>query len=224
MVQIKNGDFIEVDYTGRVKDSNQIFDLTNKEEAKKNNLFDEQREYNPIIICVGEKNLIKGVDDQLVGKEISKEYDLTIKPENGFGIRNPKLMKLVNANIFKKSNIMPVPGLQINIDGMLGTIRSFSGGRVIVDFNHPLADKELVYKIKILRKVTDAKEKLNACMKFMSLKDDMFSIDLKENKAKIHLKANLDPNLRELLKKKIQSLVPEIKNLEIEVDTKTHTK
>lgn len=223
MAQIKNGDFIEVDYMGKVKDSNQIFDLTNKEEAKKNNLFDEKREYKPVIICIGEKNLIKGVDDQLVGKEISKEYDLTIKAEAGFGIRNPKLMKLVNANIFKKSNIMPVPGLQINIDGMLGTIRSFSGGRVIVDFNHPLADKELVYKIKILRKVTDAKEKLNACMKFMSLKDDMFTIDLKENKAKIHLKANLDPNLRELLKKKIQSLVPEIKNLEIEVDTKKHT-
>src|SRR3989338_2057670 len=129
---IKKGDFIEIDYVGRIKDSNLIFDLTNKDEAKKNNLLDEKREYSPVIICVGEKNLIRGVDDHLIGKEISKEYDFLIKPENGFGKRDPKLMKLINANIFKKSNIMPMPGLQVNIDGMLGTIRSFSGGRVIV--------------------------------------------------------------------------------------------
>ena len=223
MTKIKKNDFIEIDYMGKIKDSNLIFDLTNENDAKKNNLYQKDRKYGPVIICVGEKNIIKGLDEQIIDKETGKEYEFVIKPEHGFGKRDQKLMKLINANIFRKSNIMPMPGLQVNIDGMLGTIRSFSGGRVIVDFNHPLADKELVYKVKILREITDTKEKLIACMKFTNLSEDMFSVDLKENKAKIVLKANLEAPLRELLKKKIQELVPAIKNLEIEVDTKKHT-
>jgi len=218
---IKKGDFIEIDYVGRVKSTNQIFDLTDNKAAKENNLNIE-KELKPIVICVGEKNLLKDIDNNLIGKEIGKDYEIDVKPENGFGKRDPRLMKLINVNVFKKSNIMPVPGLQVNIDGMLGTIRSFSGGRVIVDFNHPLADKELVYKIKIIREVKGVKEKLSACMKFMNLLDDKFSISLDNNKAKITLEANIPDPLKEALKKKILELVPEIKSLEL--DTKKAVK
>jgi len=218
---IKKGDFIEIDYVGRVKSTNQIFDLTDKKTAKENNMNIE-KELKPIIICVGEKNLLKDIDNNLIGKEIGKEYEIDVKPENGFGKRDPRLMKLINVNVFKKSNIMPVPGLQVNIDGMLGTIRSFSGGRVIVDFNHPLADRELVYKIKIVREVKDVKEKLDACMKFMNLLDDKFTISLDNNQAKIIMEASLPDPLKEALKKKILELVPEIKSLEL--DTKKATK
>ena len=218
---IKKGDFIEIDYVGRVKSTNQIFDLTDKKTAKENNMNIE-KELKPIIICVGEKNLLKDIDNNLIGKEIGKEYEIDVKPENGFGKRDPRLMKLINVNVFKKSNIMPVPGLQVNIDGMLGTIRSFSGGRVIVDFNHPLADRELVYKIKIVREVKDVKEILDACMKFMNLLDDKFTISLDNNQAKIIMEASLPDPLKEALKKKILELVPEIKSLEL--DTKKATK
>ncbi|MBS3155004.1 peptidylprolyl isomerase [Candidatus Woesearchaeota archaeon] len=218
---IKKGDFIEIDYVGRVKSTNQIFDLTDKKTAKENNMNIE-KELKPIIICVGEKNLLKDIDNNLIGKEIGKEYEIDVKPENGFGKRDPRLMKLINVNVFKKSNIMPVPGLQVNIDGMLGTIRSFSGGRVIVDFNHPLADRELVYKIKIVREVKDVKEKLDACMKFMNLLDDKFTISLDNNQAKIIMEASLPDPLKEALKKKILELVPEIKSLEL--DTKKAVK
>ncbi|MBU0930098.1 MAG: FKBP-type peptidyl-prolyl cis-trans isomerase, partial [Nanoarchaeota archaeon] len=202
MTKIKKHDFIEIDYIGKVKSTDQIFDLTNKEIAEKNNIQMEH-EYKPIIICVGEKNILKGIDDNLIDKEVGKEYEFTIKPEDGFGKRNPKLMKLINVNVFKKSNIMPMPGLQINIDGTLGTIRSFSGGRVIVDFNHPLADRELVYKVNILREVKDQKEKLTACMKFMNLTDDKFEIELNKDETIIRLKAHLDKTLKEMLEKKV---------------------
>ncbi|MBU0962740.1 MAG: FKBP-type peptidyl-prolyl cis-trans isomerase [Nanoarchaeota archaeon] len=217
MTKIKKHDFIEIDYIGKVKSTDQIFDLTNKEIAEKNNIQMEH-EYKPIIICVGEKNILKGIDDNLIDKEVGKEYEFTIKPEDGFGKRNPKLMKLINVNVFKKSNIMPMPGLQINIDGTLGTIRSFSGGRVIVDFNHPLADRELVYKVNILREVKDQKEKLTACMKFMNLTDDKFEIELNKDETIIRLKAHLDKTLKEMLEKKVLDLVPEVKKVKIELD------
>lgn len=219
MIKIKKHDFVEIDYVGKVKSTNQIFDLTDSKVAKENNIQIE-REFKPIIICIGEKNILKGIDDHLIDKEIGKEYEFTIKPEDGFGKRDSKLMKLVNIAIFKQNNIMPIPGLQINIEGMLGTIRSVSGGRVIVDFNHPLSDKELVYKVNILRKVTDLKEKLDACMKFMNLNDDVFSVKLDKDEAKIILKINVQEPIKKALEKKILELVPEVKKLTIELDTK----
>ncbi|EFK97351.1 peptidylprolyl isomerase FKBP-type, partial [sediment metagenome] len=48
-----------------------------------------------------------------------------------------------------KDSIRPMPGLPVNIDGMYGIIRTVAGGRVIVDFNHPLSGKEIVYNSKL---------------------------------------------------------------------------
>ena len=45
---------------------------------------------------------------------------------------------------FKKENITTQPGLQITVDEAVGMVKTVSGGRVIVDFNHPLSGKDIV--------------------------------------------------------------------------------
>ncbi|MCH8980513.1 hypothetical protein IH922_00675 [candidate division KSB1 bacterium] len=50
--------------------------------------------------------------------------------------------------------------MQINIDGMMGIIKTAGGGRCLVDFNHPLSGKEVTYTIKVNKIITDDKEKL----------------------------------------------------------------
>ncbi|MFS6939009.1 hypothetical protein ACDX33_11095, partial [Neisseria animaloris] len=71
--------------------------------------------------------------------------------EEAFGKRQVNLIKLVPTNIFTKQNMTPVPGLHVNLDGIYGVIRSVSGGRTIVDFNHPLSSHDLVYEVDIKR-------------------------------------------------------------------------
>ena len=44
---IKKGDFIEMDFIGKIKETNDIFDLTNEKEAKANNLFNPKAKYGP---------------------------------------------------------------------------------------------------------------------------------------------------------------------------------
>ena len=160
MTKIKNKDFVEVEYTGKIKEDNKVFDTTDEKTAKENNIFNEKMAYGPIVVCIGEKQLLAGLDKHIEGKETGKSYDIELKAEEGFGKKDAKLLKMVPLRIFKEKGITPVPGLQISIDGLLGTIRTATAGRMIVDFNHPLSGKEIIYNVKINKIITDAKEKV----------------------------------------------------------------
>ena len=207
---IKKGDFVELDFVGKIKDSNEIFDLTKEDVAKENNIYNPKLSYKPLIICVGEGDILNSLDDRLIGKEKGK-HNIEIKSEDGFGKKNPALLKLVPIKIFKKENLRPFPGLNVNIDGYIGTVRTVSGGRVIVDFNHPLSGKDLVFDIEIKKIVKDGKEKVESIVSKVSNK-----YDLKIDKEVLNLNIELDEKHKELLKEKILKLIPEIKEIKFE--------
>lgn len=154
--------FVEVKYTGKLKDG-KVFDTTEEKTAKNNNIYNEKGKYGPVVVCLGQGHLVKGLEDELKDKKPGK-YKIELEAKNAFGERKPKLMQLIPTNKLKQNNVNPVPGLQLNIDGMLATIKTVSGGRTIVDFNHPLAGKDVVYEVEILREVNDDKEKAKAIL------------------------------------------------------------
>ncbi len=209
-MKIKARDFVEIEYTGKIVDLNQVFDTTDKEIAKKEKIYSEKMEYGPAVVCIGEKHLLPGLDNKLQGKETEKDYEFTLTPEEGFGKKSAQLLKLVPAKVFKQQQIQPMPGLEINVDGMPGIIRSVSGGRIIVDFNHPLSGKELNYRIKLNRVVKEPKKKLEALLKIeLNMKD--IKVELKEGKATIS--KQFPRELQDNIKKRIQDLIPEIKEI-----------
>ena len=220
---MKKGDFVELGYTGRIKDLNLVFDTTSEKEAKENNIYDARASYGQIIICIGQKHVIHGLDEQLEGKELGKKYHIELGPEQGFGKKDAKLIQLVATSKFIKQKINPMPGLQVNIDGMMGMIRTVSGGRTLVDFNHPLAGKELVYDFKINKIVKDDKEKLKALLKLqLNLKD--IKADIKEGNVTVSLniKQDLPKPIEERLTKNIKELIPSIKKIKFKaMQTKT---
>ena len=221
MELIKKNDFVEIEYTGKLKEEDIVFDTTNEKIAKENNLHGH--DYGPVIICVGEQQLLKGLDKNLEGKDIGKEYDIEIKPEDAFGKKNAKLIQLIPTNKFKQQNIQPMPGMQMNIDGMLGTIKTVSGGRTLVDFNHPLAGKELLYKINTNRRITDDKEKLAGYLK-LSLGTKELEAEITGSNAKIILKKEIPKEAQETLNKKITELIPSIKKTEFTIAEGTRNK
>ncbi len=87
-------------------------------------------------------------------------------PAKGFGFRNPKLIRILPISKFIENKINPVPGAYFEIDGREAKVQSVSGGRVRVDFNNPLAGKQLVYKIKIVRKIEGKKEGVERLLKY----------------------------------------------------------
>jgi FKBP-type peptidyl-prolyl cis-trans isomerase SlyD len=197
MVKIKKHDFIEIEYTGTVKDGNIIFDTTYEDVAKKNDIFNSEFNYGPVKIMVGNSQILPGLEKFVEDKEPGA-YKVSLNPEQGFGKKNSKLLKLIPTNIFLKQQINPVPGLPINMDGLNGIIKTVSGGRCIVDFNHPLAGKELEYDLKINNILTDEKDKVSAIVE-MQIKKNDFELSLENGKGVITLKKDLKKPIKDLI-------------------------
>jgi FKBP-type peptidyl-prolyl cis-trans isomerase 2 len=190
MIMIKHGDFIELDYTGKIKDDKVVFDTTSEQVAKDNQMFNAKYKYGPVIVCMGEGHLVKGLDDSLIGKNPGK-YTIEVKAEHAFGKKSAELLKLIPMKLFSKDQVKPFVGLEVNVDGTLGIVRSVSGGRVIVDFNHPLSSKDLVYDVEVKRIVVDPLEKTRAVLELMAVPFD--NIDIVDEKGEITLKTGLPP-------------------------------
>ena len=174
MTKITKNDFIELDFTATTEDGT-VFDTTLEKDAKAAGLDTQKSKPKPSIISVGNKMLIPGLDQAIEGKEIGKEYNEEIQPDQAFGKRNPSLVRMISLRQFKNQNILPQKGMQFNLDGQLAKIVSVSGGRVLVDFNNPLAGKKVKYKFKIKRKITDQKEKVNSLQEFFFRKNFPFT-------------------------------------------------
>jgi len=218
---IQKNDFIELDYTGRLTEDNEVFDTTKESIAKEKGIYNENnpKTFVPLIICVGQGQVVKGLDDALIGKKEGDEFKVTVTPETGFGKKKSELLNLMSLNTFKKQDIKPFPGLQVNIDEQFGIVKTVSGGRVIVDFNHPLSGQTLIYEVKILKKIDDVKKKIELTLNSLFQLKGNITYDKETNKAEIKLElpqiADVDgiSNLENLLKEKIK----EITGVEIEL-------
>ncbi|MEM4240368.1 MAG: peptidylprolyl isomerase [Candidatus Woesearchaeota archaeon] len=199
---IKANDFVEIEYTGRLKDSGIVFDTTDEKVAKEHEL--PKAQYGPVVIIIGQGQLLKGLEEQIAGKEPGT-YKIELAAEKAFGKKNAKLIQMVPASKFVQQKIQPVPGLRLNIDGMLCTIIQVTGGRVMVDFNHPLAGRDVVYELKVNKVVTDKKEQLKAVFA-MLLNLAPEKMEIEGSKAKVEIKQELPKEIVPELQKKIKEL------------------
>jgi len=180
---IKKNDFIEIEFTGKIKDGGEIFDTNIKEDAEKAEF--DLKQIKPFIIAIGNNMIVKGLDNELEGKDIGN-LSINVTPELGFGKRDSKLVRMIPLKAFTEQKINPQKGMQLSLDGNVAKILSNSGGRVLVDFNNPLAGKELVYDVRIKRKVDDENEKVNALQDFFFRK--RFDFNKKEKEITFKLK------------------------------------
>jgi len=159
---VKEGDFIRLEYTGKVQETGNVFDTTDENVAEEAGIKLDNKSYGAIPIIVGGGHVLKGLDEALIGMEEGEEKTVEITPEEGFGLRDPKLLQLIPMGEFKKQGMKPEVGMAITSDGVTGIIRSVSGGRVRVDFNHELAGKNLEYNIMVVKEIEDDIDKVKS--------------------------------------------------------------
>lgn len=179
---VKKGDFLRLEYTGKVQETGEVFDTTDEKVAEEEGLKSENKLYGAIPIIVGAGHVLKGIEEALIDMDEGDEKTVDITPEEGFGERDPKLMQLIPMSEFRKQGIKPQVGMGITLENSTGIIRSVSGGRVRVDFNHELAGKNLQYKIKIDKIITDDEEKIRSMITLHYLNPN---IDPENHKVKI---------------------------------------
>ncbi len=178
---LQKKDFIEIDFTGKIKDGG-VFDSTKKKELESSGI---QGNPKPFVFSLGQKMFLEAIDEYLIGKEVGKKYTIELTPEKAFGKRDPKQLQMIPLKVFYQHQINPVPGASFNFDGKIAKILTVSGGRVMVDFNNPLAGKDIIYDIEVKRKVDDLNEQVKALNDFFFRREVEFEIEDKNLKMKV---------------------------------------
>lgn len=138
-MKVENGNTVKVDYEGSFDDG-KIFDSSNGKE--------------PLEFQVGKHMVIKGFEQAVLGMEKGGEKTIKISAEEGYGKRNEQLVqKVPKEKIPVKEELKPGMMLFFHTpEGQkIGCVITEVGAKeVTVDLNHPLAGKNLNFKIKVV--------------------------------------------------------------------------
>lgn len=160
---LKEGEIVRVDYTA-MSDSGQVFNTTIEKKAVEEGIFDERHSYKPVIAVVGEQNFFEKIDEAIKQSGEGQKISIELEPGDAFGERKPELIKMISLRDFKARKLTPFPGMPVEINNMQGRVQTVSGGRVRVDFNHPLAGKKVKYEIQIKGIVKGKENRINALL------------------------------------------------------------
>jgi len=124
-------------------------------------LIDSSAGQEPLEFLQGAGNIIPGLEEELYGLGVGESKNVIVAAEDGYGILDPDAFYDVPRDQFPAEIPLEV-GVELQVqdeDGepMMARIERIDDDNVRLDFNHPLAGKELVFEIKIvgLREATD---------------------------------------------------------------------
>ncbi len=185
------GDFLLIEYVAKIKDEDRVIETTIAEEAKKAGIYNENERYEPRLLILGEGWLLKSLEDEIAQMNEGEEKTVELPPEKAFGQRDPSKIKVIPARELVRRRIRPVLGAQVEINGKIGLIRSIGSGRVVIDFNHPLAGRTLLYKIKVVKKLESTEDKIKALIhnRLPSIDIEGFKVNIKNNEAIVFIPA-----------------------------------
>ncbi|UPV74057.1 peptidylprolyl isomerase [Halorussus limi] len=153
---LQRGDFVRLDYTARTVEDDDIVDTTDPEVAEEEGLDQEEREFEPRTIVLGEGHIFESVEEDIIGKDIGHSGSTTIPAEEAFGEYDADEVRTVSANKIPEDD--RYPGAHVDVDGQHGHVETIIGGRARVDFNHPLAGEDIEYDYEIVGEVDDRVE------------------------------------------------------------------
>lgn len=152
------GDFVRVSYTAKLEDG-KVIDTTDAEIAKREGIFNENARYGDIYVVLGEGHVLRGFEEDMLGKDVGYRGVVVVTPEKGFGEYDPKNKDTFSITRFKEA---PKVGQRVRIGDKIGTVERIVGRRVVVDFNHPLAGKKITFEYEIREKLEKPEDKLRA--------------------------------------------------------------
>jgi peptidylprolyl isomerase len=139
MAQVKSGDLVRVHYTGK---------LTNGEQ------FDSSVGREPLEFTVGAGQMIKGFDDALPGMAIGQKKTINIPAADAYGEKNDDaIIEFPKENV--PADMKLEPGMQLTLSNQQGqpvpvVVVDVKEDVIILDANHFLAGKELVFDIELV--------------------------------------------------------------------------
>ena len=139
MEQVKDGNVVRVHYTGKLTDGEQ---------------FDSSKGRDPLEFTVGAGQMIKGFDDAMPGMTVGEKKTINILPEDAYGVKDEQaVIEFPKENIPKDMKLDV--GMQLQLRNERGqpfpvTVAEIKEDTIMLDTNHALAGKELVFDIELM--------------------------------------------------------------------------
>ncbi len=134
---IQNGNVIDVHYTGKLTDGS---------------VFDSSEGRDPLRFQIGSGQIIPGFESAVIGKNVGDKVTVTIAPEEAYGVEKEDLfVKIPNDKLPGEVQVGQV--LEATSDDGRSTqvvVHEVNEDHCIINGNHPLAGKELVFDIEVV--------------------------------------------------------------------------
>jgi FKBP-type peptidyl-prolyl cis-trans isomerase 2 len=138
MSTIKNGDRVSVNYTGKLEDGS-IFDTS----------LQEGRE--PLDVTLGQGMLIPGFENGLIGMTTGESKVVEIEAHNAYGNYNEEFVQEIPlSNVPEGVQTGDVLQGQNQYGPVQVTVKEIKGENVVLDMNHPLAGKKLIFDLEVV--------------------------------------------------------------------------
>lgn len=139
MSKVKTGDKVKVHYHGK---------LTNGE------TFDSSAGREPLEFKVGSGSVIKGFDEGVLGMNVGEKKTINIPSDEAYGPHNPEMIVKVTKDKFPEGMEVEV-GMPLMMSSKEGqqfqvTVTEILDTDVLLDANHPLAGKDLVFDLELV--------------------------------------------------------------------------
>jgi len=159
------GSLILIDYTAKVKDTNEVFETTIENEAKNHSIHDTNIKYQPKLISVGESWVLKGLDEALANTKVGDKLTVEVTPDKGFGERDSGKVRMIPLRKLGEDAEKVSVGDTIDIDNKRAIVRFIGSGRVQVDYNHRYAGKTILYDVNVLKSLESDEDKIHGILK-----------------------------------------------------------
>ena len=182
------GSLILVDYTAKVKDSEEVFDTTLEEDAKKYSIHEQNVKYQPKLVSIGEVSypVLKGLDEALAKTAVGDKLTVEVTPEKGFGERDSGKVRMIPIRKLGEDAEKVSVGDTIEVDNKRGIIRFIGSGRVQIDYNHRYAGKTILFDVNVLKSLDAPNDKVDGILKNrLPVEDSKISFDLKDKEVSI---------------------------------------
>jgi FKBP-type peptidyl-prolyl cis-trans isomerase 2 len=136
MSKVESGNTVKVHYTGKFEDGS---------------VFDSSISNEPISFQIGSKQVIPGFENALLGMTVGESKTVTLTPEEGYGTTRQEMIQEVQ-RAFVPGDVTEGAQLTSTTDqGVYNAIvLEVKDETVLLDFNHPLAGKSLVFELELV--------------------------------------------------------------------------
>ena len=122
-------------------------------EAGTTEIVDTNKGAQPLEFIIGKGQIIPGLENALVGMNVGEDGDIMVKAADAYGDVNPEAVQVLPKEQFDGVDL--VEGMTLYGQGEDGQttqviVKSFDDKEVTIDFNHPLAGKDLMFSVTVL--------------------------------------------------------------------------